>query len=356
MKEEWREIEGYEGLYEVSNLGRVKRVPHYRTDVNGRRLFYGDKLLKSRVNKCGYLTVVLTDKKGLYLMKTVHKLVARAFIPNPDNLPCVNHKDENKQNPIVTNLEWCTYSYNNTYGTLLERRKRKPKVSAPEDSMDINLRYQNDEKISECFDRKKKHQKFVIQIDTDGNEVERYASVSEAGRKNGFDRHLFTRTKTVNGVKIIKEKLFIVETKENERIPKGSNAKRPDLAMLHMKPVLQYSKDGAFIREYPSIQEAAKAIGKENGGGGCISNCCNGKLSTAYGYIWRHKGEDAPEPFKHKNKRKIEQYSMDGEFIAQFGSISDAVKHLGGGATACIGSNLSGRTHSAFGYIWKYAK
>lgn len=103
--EEFRDVVGYEGLYKVSNTGKVLSV------VSG-------KLLKPG-RRGEYLFVVLssTDKHN------VHRLVAQAFIPNPDRLPCVNHKDENKLNNCASNLEWCSRSYNKAYsnGRLVEQ-------------------------------------------------------------------------------------------------------------------------------------------------------------------------------------------------------------------------------------------
>ena len=354
-KEIWKPIPGFEMLYEISNYGRVKRVAHTSVDRNGRELYYKEKIIKYGTNRDGYLTVNLTDYFGIPFTKTVHALVADAFIPNPEKLPCVNHKDENKKNPAVWNLERCSYSYNNTYGTLLERRKKKPSVSIPSNADDISKKVQ-DSYLAEnaLLTNRHRFKKFVIWIDDDGNEIERYNSVSIAAQKHGFERHLFTRTKTVNGIKIIKDKLFIVEEKENEYIPKGTKKARPDISIRASKPVCQYTREGEFIREHESIKEAARAIGTKDTGS--ISNCCNGKLKTAYGYIWRHKGDKAPESFKHANKRKIEQYSFNGELLNTFDSISDASKFFGAGTPTCIGNNLSGRSHSAFGYIWKYAK
>lgn len=109
----WRDIKDYEGLYQVSNLGRVKSLTH----KNETRRFEG-KILKPHYNLKGYQKVGLYN--GTHRSKKqvlVSRLVASAFIPNPLNLPCVNHRDEVKDNNVLTNLEWCTYSYNNSYGT-----------------------------------------------------------------------------------------------------------------------------------------------------------------------------------------------------------------------------------------------
>ena len=99
--EEWKSITGYEGLYEVSNLGRVRNIKTH-------------KLVMQSVVVSGYKRVTLY-KENKPKTKLVHRLVAEAFLPNPNNLMIVNHKDENKLNNIVTNLEWCTQSYNTSY-------------------------------------------------------------------------------------------------------------------------------------------------------------------------------------------------------------------------------------------------
>ncbi len=106
MTEIWKDIPGYEGLYQASSFGNIRSL-NWRKQNIVRNLY-----LKPH-NK-GYLQVELS-KGGKKKMITVHRLVALAFIPNPDNLPVINHKDENKNNNNVENLEWCTFSYNTAY-------------------------------------------------------------------------------------------------------------------------------------------------------------------------------------------------------------------------------------------------
>ena len=122
MNEEiWRPIVGYEGLYEVSNTGQVKSFDRYVKYSNGRIHLHKGKVLSPIKDRDGYLQVNLCYSGRINSIK-VHRLVAQAFIPNPDNLPQVNHRDEDKSNNRVDNLEWCTAKYNNNYGT------RKDKV------------------------------------------------------------------------------------------------------------------------------------------------------------------------------------------------------------------------------------
>ena len=168
MKEIWKDKKDYEGLYMVSNWGRVKSIK-----------FGKERILKLTKDKDGYLIVNLYKNNKSKTFK-VHRLVAEAFLPNSYNLPQVNHKDENPQNNIVTNLEWCDAKYNNNYGT------------------------------------------------------------------------------------------------RNKRIGKSNtNGKRS-------KPVLQYTLDGKFVREWESYREC-----KRNGFNH-VSECCRGKRKSCGGFIWRY--------------------------------------------------------------------
>ena len=113
MNEIWRDIECYEGLYQVSNCGRVKSLGNGKTNSK-------EIIMKLGELKNGYLKVDLS-KDGKVKTYYVHRLVAQAFISNPDNLQQVNHKDENKENNCGSNLEWCDAKYNSNYGTRNEK-------------------------------------------------------------------------------------------------------------------------------------------------------------------------------------------------------------------------------------------
>lgn len=127
IEEIWKDIKGYEGLYQVSNFGKIKSLSknNYNYGENG-------KILKG-INNKGYLRVSLS-KNGKAKLYSIHRIVAETFIDNIYNLPCVNHIDENKMNNRADNLEWCSIEYNNNYGN------RNKKIS-------INQRYANNKPI-----------------------------------------------------------------------------------------------------------------------------------------------------------------------------------------------------------------
>ena len=152
-------IKGFEGLYEVSTWGNVRSLDRWIVFKNGKKYFFKGKILKNRKYNTGYLMIVLY-KNGKVKTYSLHRLVAEAFIPNPDNLPCVNHKDEDKTNNYPYNLEWCTVKYNNNYGT---RNERAAKANT-----------------------NGKRSKKVYQYNKKGNLIKIWVSASETGR-NGFN-------------------------------------------------------------------------------------------------------------------------------------------------------------------------
>jgi len=130
-KEIWKPIAGYENLYYISNLGRVKSL-----------LGYGgvkERILKPAMGR-DYLHVSLNDNGRKKTLK-IHRLVAQTFIPNPENLPQVNHLNENKTDNRACNLEWCSAKYNSNYGTAIQRTIEK--ISKPVICIELNTTFQN---------------------------------------------------------------------------------------------------------------------------------------------------------------------------------------------------------------------
>lgn len=143
MKEIWKNINGYNRKYKISNTGKVVSLKENKK-----------RELKLHDNGYGYLCVILC-LNGKNKNHKVHRLVAETFLPNPNNFPCINHKDENKHNNNANNLEWCTYSYNNCYGKRIEKVVEKTS-------------------------------KELKQYDLKGNFIKKWKNASEVQRKLGY--------------------------------------------------------------------------------------------------------------------------------------------------------------------------
>lgn len=139
MEEVWKDVEGFEGYYQVSNMGRCRSLDRVvPCKKNGKRRMNGHIMKLHKNSNNDYLCVGLC-KNSEYTQMLVHRMVAKTFIDNPDNLPEVNHKDENPRNNCVSNLEWCTSSYNSNYGTRKERLAALPKKQVIQKDMDGNI-------------------------------------------------------------------------------------------------------------------------------------------------------------------------------------------------------------------------
>lgn len=122
--EVWKDVKGYECLYQVSDKGRIRSLDRIVISGYGKPHRLKGKILKAQTHHCGYLEITL-HKDGKRNTHKVHRLVAEAFLPNPDNLPCINHKDEIPYHNNVDNLEYCTQKYNINYGTRTQRMAEK---------------------------------------------------------------------------------------------------------------------------------------------------------------------------------------------------------------------------------------
>lgn len=160
MEEIWKDIVGFEGLYQVSNMGRVKSLERDWICGNHNSVRHLEEhIVEPEKMKKGYLRISL-NKDGVRKRIMLHRLVAEAFIPNPNNLPQVNHKNEDKALNTVENLEWCTNEYNHNYGT-------------------------HNQRVSEAMVNNPKRSKLVYQYTLDGELVAIWSSTNECGR-NGY--------------------------------------------------------------------------------------------------------------------------------------------------------------------------
>lgn len=218
IKEEWQDIEGYEGLYKVSNFGRVASFQSRN-----------QRIMKPVITHKGYQSVGLQKGKQ-YKTCVIHRLVAKAFIPNPNSLPQVNHKDECKTNNRVDNLEWCTAKYNNNYGTYIERQQRNSPRNTP-----------------------------VLMFDLNGNFEKEFISTREAAREMNTNHSLISHccdghSNKQNHVSL-KGKLWCRKGEEDTIPSKVKFIKN----YKYSTKVIVYFPDGT-IKEYESATKASKEI------------------------------------------------------------------------------------------------
>lgn len=160
MREVWKDIKDYEGLYQVSNLGRIKSLSRFHYTGWGKNKGYikKEKILTQTLLSIGYYIVTLC-KNGESKKMFVHRLVAQAFLDNLNNFPCINHKDENKLNNYVDNLEWCTHCYNNNYGTKKERIAKNVSIKINQYDLNGNFikTWNNAKEVGETFKKNSTH-------------------------------------------------------------------------------------------------------------------------------------------------------------------------------------------------------
>lgn len=141
MDEKWVSIPGYENLYRISSIGRIRSLPRNTIAKNGKQMSFPARILKQSLDDDGYLNISLTDEHGQSKQYRVSRLVAMTFIPNPNNLPIVNHLDGNKQNNNVDNLEWCTVKQNNYHA--YETGLNKTHVPVPVTCLDNMMKFES---------------------------------------------------------------------------------------------------------------------------------------------------------------------------------------------------------------------
>lgn len=241
-EEQWKPVVDYEGLYEVSNLGRVKNCRN-------------DKIRKLQVYNTGYVYVHLRNKK-ISETPMVHILVAQAFIPNPENKSEVHHIDRDRTNNCVENLMWVT---------------KEEHAALHKDKYD---------KIADMFSIP------VYQYTLDGRFVKEWKSTADIDRQMGYKHGNIWAC--CNGVYASSNGYQWSYTKYDKMKPIKTPTQRT--AEKQSNAVEQYTNDWKFVAEYPSMNEAARQTGYSQG---FISLACNGKKELAYGYRWKKK-EPAP--------------------------------------------------------------
>lgn len=234
MKEVWKDIPGYEGLYWVSNMGNIRSK---RT------------ILKPQINTGGYKKVVL-HKNNVPKNFLVHRIVAMVFVANPNNRPEVDHINTLRTDTRASNLRWVNRRENNLNPITNKRMSESAKYS---------------------------HNKPIIQYDLEGNIVAEYPSTMEAYRKTGVH---FANIRACTTHKRQQMGGFVWRFKGDPFIrPKSKR----------VREINQYDKDGRLIKTWPSILSAASTLGMNNTNS--LIKCLKGANRTCKGYKWKYKDD-----------------------------------------------------------------
>ena len=252
----WKGVPGYEN-YEVSNMGRVRSLDHYTLKSGDcRSTLIKGRILSQTVGKTGYYTVLMypanSTKKDRKLVK-VHRMIALAFLDNPHNLPQINHKDEDKTNNRLENLEYCDGRYNINYGTAIERAK------------------------STFFKSYTEKVRRIIQYKQDGSVVQVFKNMFEATSKTGYTSNSISLCcngycKTCHG--------YVFKYEGDEFV--APVKKRSD----KLRKVVCLTLSGDLVAEYDTINDAGRALGSKNGAS--ILHVIKGRNQTAFGYNWMY--------------------------------------------------------------------
>ena len=264
----WRPVKGFEGLYEVSSLARVRSLDRAVLGINGSTRIIKGKILNQTVNAYGYYSVGLyRDGKGLN--RRVHRIFAEAFIPNPENKPCIDHINRDTKDNRIENLRWCT---------------QKENMNNPHTRKYARVAIYNENTYRKALDTKAKfkvgkYERPVFMYDANGMFLREFKSASEASRETGIDAgtimavclHRGERGKQTAGGYIWSRDY---SSSVDKATPYSSKCKR----------VYQYTRDGVFIREWESVKSACHFYGVHN-----ISRCARGaKDCLCAGFNWRY--------------------------------------------------------------------
>lgn len=253
QEEIWKGVKGWESFYQVSNLGSVRSLDRTYIRKDGFSVNKKGRVMKTPLNSDGY-PIIHLKADGRRRTTRVHRIVAESLIPNPNNFSEVNHKDEDKTNNNIDNLEWCTHYYNANYGTMLTRMYEHPNQIA-------------------SLERSKKP---IVGVEIGTGKEIRFESVAEADR-NGFPRRNVQAA--IKGYdKTCRGYIWFFEKDFNEAV------KDKSLKALNKKVVKKDHQDN-ILNEYPDTKKAGKSVGRDPSN---ISRACTlGR--TCAGYKWEYR-------------------------------------------------------------------
>lgn len=327
-EEEWKEVPNSYCM--ISNYGRLKRLAYEKDIFNQsvyRHYHYEERILKATLSPYGYYHTRIIINNKLTDVR-INRLVAEAFVPNPKNLPFVNHKNEITTDNHASNLEYCTAAYNANYGTARERM--------------IKTRINND--------KEKWHT--IKQYDLSGNLINSFNHKKEL-EQSGYNYYMVAKcckhmTPSTMGF------VWRYDSDPPSYSIKGSHIKdRNSKGQIVAIPISQYTLDGKYVRTFKRISDAASYM---KGNTTMICNCCSGKIPTAYGYVWRYKDDPVPEPYVNKKYRIVLQFTKEMKFVTEYPSLKEAAMAFTGDSKkwTSIWECCSGRAKTYKGYIWKY--
>ena len=318
--EVWKDVVGYEGLYAVSSEGRLRSFK--RNKVTG-------ELMSLPVNSTGYIRVSL-HKEGSRTNHYVHRLVAQAFIPNPNNLPHINHRDENPLNNKVSNLEWITKKDNNNYGTRTQRVVANTDYEKRNQTEGYKHRLDNVDWDSVG----EKHSKAVYAIYPDTNNVELFPSVKEAAKAlgatssyvAGVARGVYSEARGVKfrfADEFHPSQRYVITPEQRTYVP--ANPADGSVAVVSVNAKGEY-------KIHNSVSECAEYLGTSTG---AVSDAANGNYySTKEHVIYKLSqfDENNYKPYdpKHKAKQNYKGVVIifpDNTYKV-FNSVNDTAKYL----------------------------
>jgi hypothetical protein len=302
MEEIWKNIEGYDN-YQISNIGNVRKITkngftHIKCSPRGSQ--------KTSNTKEKYMGVTLS-KNGTRKGFSVHRLVAEAFIPNPNNYPSINHINGIKDDNCVCNLEWCTIKQN----------------------------------IQHAYDvlNMRNHYGSIKQYSKDGKFIKEYDSVREASRELGI--HFGNIVKCANKQRNVAGgyvwRFHSDDTSSN--VYKNKRDKR----------VVMLDKNGNRIMTFDSITEAALYLNKNQH---TIASCCQGITNTAGGYMWRFLEQYDENEFDLFKQKHIIQKTIHNVIVKEYNSIDELVESTNYGIMK-IKKMIEGEQCTAYGFLWE---
>lgn len=322
LTEEWRPVVGFVGYYEVSNLGNVRSVNRNVREKSPQGGYFQEgRIIYQWKDERGYCNAGLW-RDGIRITKKVHRLVAEAFIPNPDNLPIINHKDENPSNNVVSNLEWCTAQYNVTYGNAIQKRQdgtRKPIYQLDKDSKEI------------------------VKVWKWAGEIANHLGCSQ-NRIFGWCRNYAEAEGYIW--------CYAEDYKEGYCSGKVIKSVRNDSRVCcKIDP-----RTMKVVSEYQTSDE----LRKDGFDTTSVYDVCDGKTRKHGGYFWCYAKDYNTDTFQPKKmnhpKRKVIQFDLQtGKELGRWESLramTKATGYLG----PHVGSCCRGVRGDAYGYGWRYAE